>query len=272
MKVRAAVLSPALALAGAALLVPALYWRSVPAWSLEGFAMTFCPCGTPCPCRSGKPPNHHTCEAATFVDVVHGHYGGVGLDGLRFVTVADMHRGAWVVVYAEAGTPDGVRRSMLRILENMLMPRTYFAPLVAPLWRPRVTVRGVARIEYEVLEGGLRRRVRLPSILELDGRLRTDETGRPRQVVPALDVLTNVIAYADNLVYRYADRAAGLELDYSGRQANMKTFRVTKQDYDAGRLLAQDARTMRGGWTLHQRALITDMVASGALRLDRLAY
>lgn len=267
-----AALVAVVALAAVAIFVPALYWRGVSPWSLEGFSMTFCPCGIPCPCRSGGQPHHDRCEAATFVNVVRGRYGDVTLDGLRFITVAEMHRTSWIEVYAEAGVPGTVRESMFRILENVMMPRVFFAPLVAPLWRPRVTVHPVERIEYDVLEDGRRRRVRVPGILELDGRLRVDAEGRPRQVVPGLDLLTNVIAYADNLVYRYTD--IGLDLNYGGRQANMKSFRVTRDDYDAGRLLSQDAAAMRGrgGWTPRQRTLIADLHARGALRPDRLVY
>src|SRR5437667_2746254 len=96
-----------------------------------------CPCTTPCPCRSGRRPTHPACEAATFVHVVRGHYGALILDGLKFVDVADMQRGAWIVVYGESATPDDVEEAMLRVAENMLMPRTFFAPLLSKLLGPR---------------------------------------------------------------------------------------------------------------------------------------
>jgi len=259
-------------LAAVLLVIPLRYWRGVPSWSLEGFAMTLCPCGTPCPCRSGAAPTHDRCEATTFVDVVTGHYGDVRLDGVRFVTVADMHRGRWLVAYGEAAAPGEAREAMLHIAENMVMPRTFFAPVLAPILRPRITVRTVERIEYETAEDGLRRRVRIPGLLELDARLRADAAGRPRQLVPALDLFGNWIAYADNLVYRYGDPAVGLNVDYSGRQANMKSFRVAKEDYDANRLLAQEASAMRGSWTPHQRALIAALRAQGGFEPRRLAH
>src|SRR5437763_6956605 len=86
--------------------VPLAYWHRVPPWSLAGFSMTLCPCASPCPCRSGRRPTHPACAAATFVHVVGGHYGSVSLDGLTFVDVADMPRGAWMIVSGRAGTPD----------------------------------------------------------------------------------------------------------------------------------------------------------------------
>ena len=259
-------------LVAAAIAIPVVYWRHVPPWSLEGFSMTLCPCATPCPCRSGRRPTHPACEAATFVHVVRGRYGALVLDGLKFVDVADMQRGAWIIVYGERTTPPDVEDAMLRVAENMLMPRTFFAPLLARLLGPRVTVRRVDRIDYQVSEDGSRRRVSIPGILELDARLRVDADGRPREVVPALDMLTNEIAYADNLVYRYTGPDLPSRLDYSGRQANMKTFHVTKDDYDQGRMLAQDARAMRAGWTPHQRAIIAAMRDGGARRPSPFEY
>jgi hypothetical protein len=254
-----------------AIAIPLAYWRQVPPWSLEGFSMTLCPCTTPCPCRSGRRPTHPACEAATFVHVVRGRYGGLVLDDLKFVDVADMQRGAWIILYGERATPDEVEDAMLRLAENMLMPRTFFAPLLAKLLGPRVTVRRVERIDYAVSENRLRRRVSIPGILELDARLRADAEGRPREVVPALDMLTNQIAYADNLTYRYTGPELP-RLDYSGRQANMKTFHVTKEDYDEGRMLAQEARAMRTGWTSRQRAIIGAMRDAGALRTSPFEY
>jgi len=272
MRLRRLLLIGGLALCATIVLVPSWYWWRVPPWALEGFSMTLCPCATPCPCRSGRRPTGHTCEAATFVHVVRGHYGGVVLDGLRFVTVADMHRGQWLVVYGDASASPARQDAMVRVGENMLMPRMFFAPLLARALGPRVTVRSVERIEYHVLEDGLRRQVHVPGILDLDARLRADEDGRAVEVVPALDMLGNRIAYADNLVYRLTDPAVGLRLDYSGRQANMKSFRVTKEDYDGDRLLAQEARVMRGTWTPHQRALIDAMRAAGELVPYRLQH
>ena len=251
-------------LAAAAIAIPLIYWRSVPSWSLEGFSMTLCPCATPCPCRSGRRPTHPACEAATFVHVIHGRYGALVLDGLKFVDVADMQRAAWIIVYGERATPPDVEDAMLRVAENMLMPRTFFAPLLARLLGPPVTVRRVDRIDYQVSESGSRRQVSIPGILELDARLRVDAEGRPREVVPALDMLTNEIAYADNLTYRYTGADLPSRLDYSGRQANMKMFHVTKDDYDQERMLAQDARAMRAGWTPHQRAIIAALKDGGA--------
>ncbi|TMB18540.1 MAG: DUF1326 domain-containing protein [Deltaproteobacteria bacterium] len=266
------VLGALVLLLAAAVAIPFSYWRRVPPWSLEGFSMTLCPCTTPCPCRSGRRPTHPACEAATFVHVVRGHYGALVLDGLKFVDVADMERGAWIVVYGESATPDDVEDAMLRVAENMLMPRTFFAPLLAKLLGPRLTVRRVQRINYEVSENRLRRWVSIPGIIELDARLRVDAEGRPQQLVPALDMLTNEIAYADNLTYRYSGPDLPQPLDYSGRQANMKTFHVTKEDYDEGRMLAQEARTMGAGWTPRQRAIIAAMREAGELRPDPFEY
>src|SRR5262249_58545370 len=99
-----AVLGLSALLAAAAIAVPFVYWRRVPPWSLEGFSMTLCPCATPCPCRSGRRPTHPACEAATFVHVVHGRYGGGVPDGLKFVDAAAMQRRGSIIGFAARGT------------------------------------------------------------------------------------------------------------------------------------------------------------------------
>ena len=70
------------------------------------------------------------------------------------------------------------------------------------------------------------------------------------------------LAYRERLLKDATTAMA--ELDYSGRQANMKTFHVTKDEYDQGRMLAQEARAMRAGWTPHQRAIIAALKDGGA--------
>src|SRR5262249_21148345 len=57
-------------------------------WHLKGEGMVFCPCKTPCPCRSNAPPTEGHCEATGAYRIERGNYGKVRLDGLVFVTVS----------------------------------------------------------------------------------------------------------------------------------------------------------------------------------------
>lgn len=221
---------------GAAVVLPWLAWHRAPDWRLEGFAMTLCPCDTPCPCRSGGAPTHGGCLAATFVDVVHGRYGDVPLDGLRFVTLGDMRGGGERVVYFDEGTSGAARDALVAIGRRMLVPPGPLAPWLAALAPDPAVLRAVPGLAYAASPDGLDRHVTIPGVLELEARLR--DAASPR--VPALDELSNWIVYADNLVYRYQgpDLPA---VDFSGRQADFKTFDVARADYDAGRMLFQHA-------------------------------
>jgi hypothetical protein len=224
----------------ALLVLPPLAWRLAPGWSLEGFAMTLCPCDTPCPCRSGGAPTHDGCLAATFVDVVHGRYGDLALDGSRFVTLGDMRGSGERVVYFDAATPAAVRDALAAIGRRMLVPPGPLAPWLALLAPDPAVLRAVPGLAYAASAGGIDRHVTIPGVLELHARLQAGPDGVPRAKVPALDELSNWIAYADNLVYRY-DGPDLPPVDFSGRQADFKTFAVTRADYDEGRMLFQHA-------------------------------
>jgi len=224
----------------AGLVVPPLAWRAAPDWRLEGFAMTLCPCDTPCPCRSGGAPTHGDCLAATFIDVVRGRYGDLPLDGLRFVTLGDMRGGGDRVVYFDADTPEAARDALVAIGRRMLVPPGPLAPWLAPFAPAPAALRPVAALAYTASADGVDRRVTIPGVLELHARLDAGPDGVPRAKVPALDELSNWIAYAHNLVYRY-DGPDLPPVDFSGRQADFKTFAVTRADYDDGRMLFQHA-------------------------------
>lgn len=245
----------------ALLVVPAVRWYGAPDWRLEGFAMTLCPCDTPCPCRSGGSPTHGGCLAATFVDVVHGHYGDLPLDGLRFVTIGEMRGGSERVVYYPENTPPAARAALVAIARRMLTPPGWSAPWLALLVPAPEVLRPVSELTY-VADGG-DRQVTIPGVITLHARLRADADGAPREKVAALDELSNWIAYADNLVYRYEgpDLPA---VDFSGRQADFKTFDVRRRDYDEGHMLFQNALSYAGSVAI-LRSRLEEIRASAAL-------
>jgi hypothetical protein len=55
-------------------------------WEMAGQLSEACSCSVPCTCnfREGPSP-HHYCWTVFALDVEHGHYGKVGLDGLQLV-------------------------------------------------------------------------------------------------------------------------------------------------------------------------------------------
>ena len=56
-------------------------------WSLEGIGFGTCTCDYGCPCQfNGRPTGPGgSCAGIEFSQINRGHYGGVMLDGLRFV-------------------------------------------------------------------------------------------------------------------------------------------------------------------------------------------
>ncbi len=54
-------------------------------WSLEGFEVTNCNCDYGCPCQFNALPTHGDCRAMTGMEIERGYFGGVRLDGLRWV-------------------------------------------------------------------------------------------------------------------------------------------------------------------------------------------
>ena len=57
----------------------------------------------------------------------------------------------------------------------------------------------------------------------------------------AQDYFANSIEYARNLLYRMNDPQNGLKWEYSGRQANFRTYELDASDYTSGKMLIQFA-------------------------------
>jgi len=59
-------------------------------WSMQGIELANCSCDWGCSCQFNGPPSSGHCHAYVFVQIDHGRYGEVPLDGLRWGI-----RGAW---------------------------------------------------------------------------------------------------------------------------------------------------------------------------------
>ena len=57
-------------------------------WSMQGVEVVTCNCDWGCPCQFNTPPTHGHCRAYTFVQIEHGRFGDVPLDGLRWGMLA----------------------------------------------------------------------------------------------------------------------------------------------------------------------------------------
>jgi hypothetical protein len=81
----------------------------------------------------------------------------------------------------------------------------------------------------------------IPDIFHTKIRRRLDESGQPLLRTAALDSFSNIIEYAQSLIDRVSDEEADLKWDYSGRQANFRSFDLDDRDYKLGQMLAQFA-------------------------------
>ncbi len=59
-------------------------------WTMQGVEFANCNCAWGCPCQFNQLPTHGHCRAHTFVQIDHGRFGDVTLDGLRWGIL-----GAW---------------------------------------------------------------------------------------------------------------------------------------------------------------------------------
>jgi hypothetical protein len=97
----------------------------------------------------------------------------------------------------------------------------------------------------------------IPDVLDEKGVMKRDADGKPKNVVPAMDLWGNKITYVDNVVFKYHDKGVG-EWDLSGHQANVKEFHTTKAMYEQKKMLMQHG-DMSGTWTAEQKKMIQDM-------------
>jgi hypothetical protein len=217
-------------------------------WHLKGEGLVCCPCKMPCPCRSNAPPTYGHCENAAFTHIVQGHYGRVSLSGLSFVTVyTTMNpRGPSSMFYiSRAAAPTQVI-ALQRLVQS-------FNPLYPSF--PNIER---SSISYSRSPDGRTYDVRVPHVLHLRIRRQVDGNGQPSSRTAALDDFSNVIEYAQNLIFKIWDQDGRLKLDYSGRQADFRVIDLDYEDYKNGKILKQFADGS-GYFNRKELALIRDL-------------
>ena len=83
--------------------------------------------------------------------------------------------------------------------------------------------------------------VSIPNVLEIRVRRMLNRAGKPVFATTALDQFSNAIEYAQNLTYKFWDQRGALKWDYSGRQANFRSFDLDSRDYTNQSMLIQFA-------------------------------
>lgn len=191
--------------------------------------MVTCPCKVPCPCRSNAPPSQPHCENLSYVRIVEGNYGATRLNGTEYVWAADECTGR---VRSSKETTLYFKRNateaQVTAVESIMSGEHCAGGSDTGMHPKRVDLAAGARKSLYS--------VRVPSLLRMDVELAPGAVSM--EPLPALDSWGNTVTYARNVTARIDDRAAGLKWDYSGKQANYRTFEASSELVRQGLMLA----------------------------------
>jgi hypothetical protein len=112
----------------------------------------------------------------------------------------------------------------------------------------------VVQFESEAVRGHLFKLI-IPETLEMTVDRDWGQSTPPMPMVAAQDYFSNALQYAQNIRYRMSDREAGLDFDYSRRQANYREVDLTVQQYRSNSMLIEFANG-KGWFTPRQIKLI----------------
>ena len=198
------------------------------------------------PVERASSQNH--CENLSYVRVVQGNYGTTKLDGLEYLWAADE---------CQAG-PRSQKPT------NLYFSRAVTAKQIAAVEdimlgehcaHTRNSGMKAKRVDLSAGAAGSVYSVRVPSIIQMDVDLAPG--AMPMEPLPALDSWSNTVTYARNITARIDDPDAGLKWDYSGLQANYRTFEITSALVEKGLMLAM-FRDDAGRFNAMQRSLIQE--------------
>lgn len=199
-------------------------------WKLKGEGVVCCPCTVPCPCRSNAPPSYGHCEATLYLHIRQGRYGNTSLDGLQVIDSGGMCAVSYTrlsALYFDRATSATQQSALMKLIAS-------FSPsMEASFPYARVTA-----IESKVTGSGLFS-VSIPGILEMMVDRNWGQTSPPMPMVAAPDHFSNTVQYVRNIRYEIHDPAAGLNFDYSHRQANYRIVDLTDQQYRSKSMLIQ---------------------------------
>jgi hypothetical protein len=215
-------------------------------WNLKGDGVVCCPCKVPCPCRTNSPPSYGHCEATLYLRIKQGNYGAVSLDGMNVVNSGGMCSVSYQRLSALYFEPTASRSQQLAFMELLAS----FSPEhVAESSHVRI-----APLHLEVAGEHLFRVV-IAGALEMTVDRNWGQAAPPMPMVAAQDYFSNALQYAQNIRYRMSDTEAGLDFDYSRRQANYREIDLNVQQYRSKSMLIQFGNG-NGGFSPEQIRLI----------------
>lgn len=216
------------------------------AWKLHGEGVVCCPCAVPCPCRTNAQPSFGHCEATLYLRIKEGHYGPVSLDNVQMIDAGGM----CAVSYSHLSALYFDRTASAQQQTAIMKLIASFSPQGIAEFPHVLTVDLKSKID-----GNHVFNVSIPGVLELIVDRNWGQVSPPMPMIAAPDHFSNMIQYAQNIRYRIHDPAAGLDFDYSHRQANYRVVDLGDQQYREKQMLIQFANG-QGWFTPAQMKLI----------------
>ena len=232
---------------------------------------------------NGKPSFAH-CEATLFLRIKQGQYGNVNLDGMNLVNSGGMcaidyqkraavyfsssdspeRRAAFIALNASftstsPGDPGvrvvpldalGIGARLLNVsIPGILALNSAFSPPPAQELYVRVVPLNAQVTDEHLFK------VSIPGILEIEVDRNWGLSAPPMPMVAAPDHFANLLQYVQNIRYSIHDPEAGLDFDYSRRQANYRVVDLTDEQYRTKSMLIQYS-DYSGWYSPGQMALI----------------
>lgn len=201
-------------------------------WKLKGDGIVCCPCAVPCPCRTNAPATYGHCESTLYLRVKSGNYGSVDLSGTQLVQAGGMCAIDYQQLsafYFDESITEAQREALMKLMAS-------FSPR-QPINLPHVRA---ARFDVAGSDDHIIK-VLIPGILDIIVDRNWGQASAPFPMVAAQDELANTLQYAQNIRYRMTDRGAGLDFNYSRRQANYRNVDLNVEQYRSKSMLIQFA-------------------------------
>jgi hypothetical protein len=179
---------------------------------------------------NAKPSFAH-CEATLFLRIKQGQYRDVNLDGMNVVTSGGMcaidYQPLAALYFSSSDSPE--RQAAFIALKSTFSSTPPGDPHV------RVVPLNVQVTDEHIFK------VSIPGILEIIVDRNWGLAAPPMPMVAAPDHFANQLQYVQNIRYSVHDPEAGLDFDYSRRQANYRVVDLTDEQYQTKSMLIQYA-------------------------------
>jgi Protein of unknown function (DUF1326) len=199
-------------------------------WRMKGDGIVCCPCAVPCPCRNNSTPSYGHCEATLYLRIKQGHYGNTNLAGMQVIDCGGMCAIRYQplsALYFNRNVSPAQQAAFMKIIASFSPDGVAKFPYVR-----------VAGFDSKIIADHLFN-ISIPGLVELIVDRDWGQSSPPMPMVAAPDHFSNLIQYVQNIRYRLHDPEAGLDFDYSHRQANYRIVDLSIDQYRSKSMLIQ---------------------------------